>query len=165
MVAAVLMLTACASTRPVAAIMPRLDIAAVQAALREAARPRADELDIQPLRDPQVADLQEQARMEALARHFDAAAVTLDRALLLQPGDPVLLQERAEAALMLGRATEAGRFAHESHRAGPKVGPLCRRAFEVRLQAARLASPANAPGVDALGRERDACTITPPPRY
>ena len=130
--------------------------------MRAGARPK--ELDVQPVRDGAVADLQSTALAERRAKRFDAAAVTLDRAIALLPGDPSLLQDRAEIALLSGQLEDALQRARAAHAAGPKVGPLCRRSIEVQLQAA-LRSGADAAALQALRDAREACTSTPPPRY
>jgi tetratricopeptide (TPR) repeat protein len=164
---ALLLLAGCA-TAPVEQPVV-VDTRAALAAVRAAGEPAANELAVRPLVDAQVADLQQQAGAhEAAARYADALAV-LDDALRIAPEDPGLLQARAEMALALGRFDEALRFADRSHAAGPQVGPLCRRQQETRAQVAlaqaRLGDAAAAARADDARRAREACTVTPPPRY
>jgi tetratricopeptide (TPR) repeat protein len=85
------------------------------------------ELDVQPIRDPQVEDLRQQAAQLEKARKYPEAAAALDHALQLNANDPALLQERAEAALLLHRLDDAERFAQQAFDSSSKVGPLCRR--------------------------------------
>lgn len=162
-----LALAGCAS----APVAPRVsvDTAAALAVVRAAGTAAPDELAVRPLVDPQVADLQQQAAAHEAAGRFDQAASVLDEALRIAPDDPALLQARAEAALALGHLDEAQRLAARSHALGPKVGPLCRRQQETRVQVALAqaqqgdaAAPARA---EAARLERAACTVTPPPRY
>src|SRR3546814_20129333 len=65
------------------------------------------ELAIQPLRDPKVEDLREKAQRLETQQYYAEAAKTLDQALEIVPDDPALLQERAEAALLLGDPAQA----------------------------------------------------------
>lgn len=162
-----LALAGCASA-PVAPAV-KVDTAAALAAVRAAGMAAPDELAVRPLVDPGVADLQQQAAAHEAAGRFEQAAAALDEALRIAPDDPALLQARAEAALAGGRFGEALRLAERSHALGPKVGPLCRRQQETRVQVALAqaqhgdaAAPARA---EAARRERAACTVTPPPRY
>jgi len=79
------------------------------------------------------------------------------------PDDPALLQERAEAAVLLGDLATAEAHARRAWELGGKVGPLCRRHQEtVRL--ARIAAGDGAGAVEAQAR-RDACTVAAPARY
>lgn len=136
---------------------------AMVAAIRAAGGQDDTELAVQPLRDPMVEDLREQAqRVEAEGRIADAAAA-LDHALRIVPDDPALLQERAEAAVLLGDLATAEAHARRAWELGGKVGPLCRRHQEtVRL--ARIAAGDGAGAVEAQAR-RDACTVAAPARY
>lgn len=60
------------------------------------------ELSVQPLRDPQVDDLRETAKAKRQIGDLAAAAAALDQALGLVSGDPAILQERAEVAVLQG---------------------------------------------------------------
>lgn len=165
-----LLLAGCAGA-PVVTAPPRaeIDTRAALEAVRSAGAPTKDELAVRPLLDPDVADLQAQAGVHEQAGRFDAAAAALDQALAIAPDDPALLQARAEIALAQGRLDEADRLSERSHALGPKVGPLCRRQQETRVQAAsaqaRLGDAAAHARADEARRLRDACTVTPPPRY
>ncbi|WP_133477530.1 hypothetical protein [Cognatilysobacter segetis] len=168
---ALLALAGCATTAPSPppSAVPTFDAAARVAAVRAAGASVASEVDVQPLQDPQVADLREQARRDEQAGRLPEAAAALDRALAERPADPVLLQELAELALLQHRPDAAFDFARRSHAVGPAVGPLCRRPLEMLVQVERLRAAsgdvAAAARADAFGRERDACTLKPPPRY
>jgi len=123
---------------------------------------------VQPLRDPQVEDLRQQASALQARRLFRAAADVLDEALAINTDDPAMLQERAEAALLLHQLPEAERFAQRAFAAGSQVGPLCRRHWEtiaqVRGGLADAATPVDATASDAR-RQRDACTVAAPDRF
>ena len=159
-------LAACTSAPPLPPAPPALTTAtpeAMVATIRAAAGQDPDELAVQPLRDPQVEDLRQQAQQaEAQHRYADAAAV-LDRAIALVPDDPALLQERAEAALLSKDPATAERFARDAEARGAHVGPLCRRHWATVEQVRLLAGDAAGAG-DARARIA-ACTVAPPPRY
>jgi Flp pilus assembly protein TadD len=160
--ACALLLAACA-TPPPSTATPEVAPAAMVAAIRAAAGRDDTELAVQPLRDPMVEDLRQQAqRFESGGRAQDAADA-LDHALRIVPDDPALLQERAEAALQLGDLATASRLAEHAWEIGGKVGPLCRRHAET-LRQVRLAAGDAAGAAAALAR-REACTVAAPARY
>jgi hypothetical protein len=163
--------------------------AALVAEIRAVGKAAPDELDVQPLRDPMVEDLREQAvAAERAHRHADAAAA-LDKALLLSPDDPALLQERAEVAVLQQEIARAATLARRAFDIGAKVGPLCRRhwatirlgiAFDLRMLDAQAASrQLRGDALDAwtqaktvlnrqtaeAGQAQASCALTGPPRY
>ena len=169
-----LVLAACSTAPPRdMPALPTFDAVAALAEIRAASDADAGELDVQPLRDPQVEDLRQQAAaLESRRRDRDAAGA-LDQALAINPDDPALLQERAEIALLLGQLLQAERLAHRAFATGSKVGPLCRRHWETiaQVSANRLAAGAGVPAgngavtaIDAR-RQRDACTVAAPNRF
>lgn len=164
-----LALAGCATVAPPGPPARAFDAGLAVAAIRAAGTALPTELDVQPLRDPLVVDLREQAARAEAAGRLDEAAAALDRALAERPDDPATLQARAEVALLQQRPDAADDFARRAHAAGPRVGPACRRALETQVQVARIRAAAGdtaaAARVDALVRERDACTVQPPPRY
>jgi len=171
--ATALLLAAC-GTAPSSADLPPLpgfDAVAAVAAIRATGGADATELDVQPLRDPQVEDLRQQAAGLETGRRYRAAADALDQALAINPDDPALLQERAETALLLHQLPDAERFAQRAFATGSKVGPLCRRHWETiaQVRAGLAAAPAQAGGVAshtaAARRQRDACTVAAPNRF
>jgi hypothetical protein len=180
----VLALGACASAPPPAA--PAFDAAAAIAAVRAAGAPQAGELEVQPLRDPQVDDLRQQAAQLEARQDYRGAAGLVDRALALQPADAQdseMLQQRAELALLLRDPAGAEGFARKAIALGPATGPLCRRHWETVLQAAlvrandRVVRPGEseaqasarvgeaAAQVRQARAQREACTVTAPKRY
>lgn len=161
-----LALTACTSTPSGPLPMPPLTSAtpdAMVAAIRTAAGRDPNELNVQPLRDPQVEDLRQQAQQAEAQHRYGDSAASLDRALALVPEDPALLQERAEAALLLKDPARAERLARDAEARGSHVGPLCRRHWATIEQTRLLAGDA-AGASDAHARIA-ACTVAPPPRY
>lgn len=161
----VVALASCATPAPqtaAPAVAPTAPEAMV-AAIRAAAAHSGEELAVQPLRDPMVEDLREQAlRLEQQHRYPEAVAA-LEHALTLVPGDPALLQERAEAALLVGDSAGAARLSHEAWQLGAKLGPLCRRQWETQRQI-RMAT-GDGPGTYSAQVQRDACTVAGPARY
>jgi tetratricopeptide (TPR) repeat protein len=165
-----LLLAACSTTPPPLA-EPMFDAPAAVRAVRAAGGAASSELDVQPLRDPQVEDLRKEAERLERAGQNPQAAAALDQALQITPDDPALLQERAEAALLNDKLDDAERFARKGLDGGSKVGPLCRRHWETiaqvreaRARALPVDVPGNPSAADAR-RERDACTVAAPPRY
>ena len=166
-----LLLSGCVTVAtPETPAQPTFDAVAAVAAVRAAGRADGIELDVQPLRDPQVEDLREQAATLEARRMYRAAADVLDAALAINPDDPALLQERAELALLLHQWVDAERHAQRALAAGSRVGPLCRRHWEMiaQVRAAAASAPAGADAASAAAaarRERDACTVTAPNRF
>src|SRR3546814_6495974 len=98
------------------------------------------ELAIQPLRDPKVENLREKAQRLETQQYYAEAARTLDQALEIVPDDPALLQERAEAALLLGDHAKAEALARRAFTNGSQVGPLCRRHWRSEEHTSELPS-------------------------
>src|SRR5687768_5394387 len=94
-IAAMALLSACGSTPPPQPATPaQAEPTQMVAAVRAAAGNGEGELAVQPLRDPMVEDLRQQAvALEQQQRYADAAAA-LDKALAITPDDPAVLQER-----------------------------------------------------------------------
>ncbi|GAA5071388.1 tetratricopeptide repeat protein [Lysobacter panacisoli] len=160
------LLAACATTPPTP--QPTFDAVAAVAAIRATGGAANSELDVQPIRDPQVEDLREEADRLERAGQYPQAATALDHALQINPDDPALLQERAEAALLMKQLDEAERYARQALQRGSKVGPLCRRHMETIAQVRQARPiPIEVPGegVADARRDRDACTVSAPPRY
>lgn len=161
------LLAACATPTPEPAV-PAFDTAAAVRAVRAAGEADAKELSVQPLRDPQVEDLRQDAEALEARGMVQGAADALDRALAITPDDPALLQERAEIALLLGDTDTAAGLAMRAFELGSQVGPLCRRHWETIAQV-RMATPAEispaAASVEQARERRDACTVAPPPRF
>src|SRR5688572_28614943 len=183
--AAAAVLAGCASA-PSTPPAPAFDAAALVATVRAAGRAQSAELEVQPLRDPQVEDLRQQAAQLEAKHMYRGAADLLDRALALQDPkaqDPALLQDRAELALLLRDPAAAEAFARTAIDLGSAAGPLCRRHWETLLQTgllrandrvvrageseaqARARVDAAAAQVRQARTQREACTIAAPSRY
>lgn len=139
----------------------KADVMALVASVREVGV-QGVELEVQPLRDPQVEDLRHRAEAQEAAGEYKAAAATLDQALALVPRDPDLLQWQAELALLRRVWSQAEGLANQSYENGPKLGGLCRRNWLTIHHARRLAG--NADGAAVARRQVDACTVAPPVR-
>ncbi|GAB2490670.1 tetratricopeptide repeat protein [Arenimonas alkanexedens] len=139
----------------------KLDLVALVASVREVGV-QGVELEVQPLRDPQVDDLRQQAETQEAAGDLTDAVATLDQALALVPGDPDLLQWKAELALLRRAWVEAERLANQSYESGPRLGGLCRRNWTTIQHARRLGGDAD--GSEVARRQVDACTVAPPVR-
>ncbi len=157
-------LAACVSAPPQApvavdATTPAQRLAAVEAI----AGPDDKELSVQPLRDPQVEDLRQTALAQRQAGDLDSAATHLDQALELVAGDPAVLQERAEVALLQGQWAPAEQFARKAIDLGSKTGPLCRRHWAT-IEQARLARGEKENAVSAHA-QIEGCTVPGIKRY
>jgi Flp pilus assembly protein TadD len=135
-------------------VAPELRLANVVAAAKGA---DDRELAVQPLRDPQVQDLRDDAAAAIAARDYPAAAEALNQALLIAPDDPAILQERAEAALLQSEYERAETLAKRAFDLGSKVGPLCRRHWAT-IEQARLARGLQQDAVSAH-TQIEACTV------
>jgi Flp pilus assembly protein TadD len=158
--AIVLALAACATSEPLPPQPAALTTATPQqqvAAIRAAAGDGEGELAIQPLRDPKVEDLRGKAARLETEQHYADAARALDEALSIVPDDPALLQERAEAALLLGDHGPAETLARRAFETGSQVGPLCRRHWAT-IQQVRLLE-GDAAGAAAAKARVEQCTV------
>ena len=160
--AIVLAMTACttsgASNDPVSPAVPKVAPEQRLANVIAAAKGADDrELAVQPLRDPQVQDLREDAVAAIAARNYPAAAEALNQALLIAANDPAILQERAEVALLQAEDERAETLAKRAFDLGSKVGPLCRRHWAT-IEQARLARGLQQDAASAH-TQIEACTV------
>jgi Flp pilus assembly protein TadD len=166
-VAAGLALSGCGSvpvtsgpaTAPLTSATPEQMVAAIRATSGDG----DGELSVQPLRDPMVDDLRAQAeRLHAQGAHADAAAA-LDQALDIVADDPTLLQERAEAAILLREFDSAGTLAERAFSLGAQVGPLCRRHWATIEQVRLVAGDAD--GAASARVQVEGCKVAGPQRF
>jgi hypothetical protein len=158
-------LAACATSAPQPPPAPPVNVEAMVAQVRFAAgapEPR-EELAIQPLRDPVVEDLRARAKQAETEHRYADAVVALDRALVEVDDDPSLLQDRAEAALLVRDFDGAEKFAERGYAVGAQVGPLCRRHWATILAVRKLHD--DTAGAAAAEQSLAACKVTAPPRY
>ena len=122
-----------------------------------------NELDVQPLRDPQVEDLRAAATAAETRGDYAAAESALAKALELSPQDPDLLQWQAEMALVRHDWSQAQQLATRSIEVGPKLGGLCRRNWTTLRFAADARG--DAAGSSQAQARAAACAVAPPTRY
>jgi Flp pilus assembly protein TadD len=160
-VALCIWLTACGSGTGNTSMTHRLTPAEMLAQVRAAGQTGA-ELDVQPLRDPQVEDLRASATQSEMRGDYRGAAVTLGRALVIMPNDPDLLQWQAELSLVNKDWQQADQYATRSFEKGPKLGGLCRRSWTTR----RFARQAMGDAASAAAAQQriGQCAVTPPVR-
>ncbi|KAA2284883.1 hypothetical protein [Arenimonas fontis] len=127
-----------------------------------AAGETGEELEVQPLRDPQVEDLLHLAQAHERTGRLREADRALVQALTISPEAPDLLQWRAELALLNRDWDAAEHFAYRSWQLGPKVGGLCRRNWSAIAQARSARGQDEAAG--RARRQGEACTVAPPVR-
>src|SRR5690606_14306268 len=137
------LLAACASAPPPPTSMaPGFDPLGAGPAGRGAGRPSGSDLVVTPVADPGAADLRDDARTLEQQGRYEEAAQALDAALALRPDDAGLLQERAEAALLLGDLEAAEQLARRLTVSGTGAGPQCRRHWETLAQVMEATRPA-----------------------
>lgn len=122
-----------------------------------------DELSVQPLRDPQVEDLREQARDARGQGDLAQAISALEHALSLLDSDPALLQERAELALLAADPHQAEQYARRALDLGSRTGPLCRRHWATIWQARQAREEAI--NADSAHAQIEGCTVPPIQRF
>jgi hypothetical protein len=137
------------------------DAATAVAAIRAAGRTGA-ELDVQPLRDPQVQDLRDRAEAAEAKGDTRQAEALVDQALTISVDDPDLLQWKAELAIHRRDWTAAEQLAAQSYARGPKLGGLCRRNWATIGHA--RGSRGDAAGATTAKANIPACTVAPPVR-
>ncbi len=162
--AAMILLVACAGSPPVRvdAESPPEPARDVIAEVRAAGIEALDGVEVLPLADPLVEDLRETAARQERSHAYAEADASLQQALALAPGDPELLQWRAELALALGRLDAAVQLADASWASGPRLGGLCRRNWATIRLARELAGLADA--ALAATQQGERCTVAPPVR-
>lgn len=159
---AMLALAACGtSPSDTRAQSARLTPLAMLAQVRAAGQ-LGNELDVQPLRDPQVQDLRDTATQAEQRGDYAGAARAIAQALRLTPDDPDLLQWQAELALVGKDWHSAESLAMRSYDKGPKLGGLCRRNWST-LRYAREAR-GDAVGAGVAQQQSGRCAVTPPVR-
>src|SRR5204862_8125014 len=161
---AVAMLAACATPAPQPPPAAPVNVEAMVAQIRFAAgapEPR-EELAIQPLRDPVVESERAQARTAETEHRYPDAVAALVQALVAVDDDPSLLQDRAEAAVLVRDFDGAEKFAERGYAVGAQVGPLCRRHWAT-IRAVRQLRDDTA-GAAAADQGFAACKVTAPPR-
>ena len=145
---------------PVDSTTPAQRMAAVDAV---AAGADEKELAVQPLRDAEIEDLRMTAQARRQANDLAAAAEALNQALLISEGDPSILQERAEIALLQGDWARAETLARKAVDLGSKTGPLCRRHWAT-IEQSRLARGEKENAVSAHA-QLEGCTVPGIKRY
>jgi hypothetical protein len=121
------------------------------------------ELDVQPLRDPQVEDLRAAATAAEARGDYAGAQRALASALEISPKDPDLLQWQAEMSLVAHDWSHAQAYAEQSWMLGPKLGGLCRRNWTTLQLAAEARGDAAA--ASHARQQTAACAVAPPTRY
>ena len=125
-----LLLTACAGRGPaVGEEQPPAPIEdrTVQEKVREPAQQQRGGVQVFPLQNSAVKELLKQSEQAESVGDFESAAVSIERALRIQPRDPELLQRMAEIQLQKKDYQQALNFASRSYDSGPRVGELCNR--------------------------------------
>lgn len=121
-----------------------------------------NELDVQPLRDPQVEDLRASATRAERRGDYATATAEITRALAITRDDPDLLQWQAELALVGSNWATAEQLATRAFDKGPQLGGLCRRSWMTR-QFARQ-SRGDAAGAAVAQQQVGLCAVPPPVR-
>ena len=135
----------------------------VQEKVREPAQQQRGGVQVFPLQNPAVKELLKQSEQSESAGDFEAATVSIERALRIQPRDPELLQRMAEIQLHKKDYQQALNFASRSYDSGPRVGELCNRNWRT-MSVAQSALGDNRSARLAEARAND-CNNQPPQSY
>lgn len=160
----VLLLAACSQPAPPAqATRPTVTDDQMLASIQAAGDKEKSAIDVNPLRDPGVASLQDAAEGDLRTGKYPDAAAKLDQALKISPNSPDLLQDRAEAAIRLKDYANAETLAHRSWELGPRLGPLCARNWQTIAELRRHAGDDN--GAAAATKSVGECHVEGMHRY
>lgn len=118
------LLAACAGPPPAAPPQRR---GAVPPPVQAPAPQQTPGVQVFPLQNPAIKSLLEDAREAEALGDYDLAAISLERALHIQPRDPELLQTMAEIQLHKKDYEQALSFAIRSYDTGSRVGDICSR--------------------------------------
>ena len=135
----------------------------VQKKVREPARQDSKGVQVYPLQNPAVKSLMEQAQEAEDQGNYDLAAVSLERAMRIQPGNPELLQAMAEVQLHKKDYEQALNFAVRSYDSGARVGELCSRNWRT-IAVARQRLGDSHGSEEAMARANN-CMNTKPQSY
>ena len=137
---AMVLLAACSQpSGPAPVTRPTVSDDQMLTAIHTAGEKEKSAIDVNPLRDPGVAALQDAAEGDLRTGKYNEAATKLDQALKISPDSPDLLQDRAELAIHLKDYASAEKLAHRSWELGPRLGPLCARNWQTIVELRRHA--------------------------
>ena len=161
---AILLLAACSQpSAPSQATRPTVSDDQMLAAIHAAGDKEKSAIDVNPLRDPGVAALQDAAEGDLRVGKYSEAATKLDQALKISPNSPDLLQDRAELAIRLKDYANAEQLAHRSWDLGPKLGPLCARNWQTIAELRQHAG--DEAGAATAGKSVAQCHVEGMQRY
>lgn len=168
--AAVLMLAACAGPPPAPENRAPSPPAAqpdageeVQQRVREPARQESAGVQVYPFQNPAVKSLLQDAQKAEAAGNYDSAAISLERAMRIQPHDPEILQTMAEIQLLKKDYEQALNFAIRSYDSGSRVGEICARNWHtISVARERLG---DARGSAEASQRAGQCMNAKPPGY
>lgn len=162
-----LFLAACAARQPPppppGATQSPTEDRTVQEKVREPAQQQRGGVQVFPLQNPAVKALLKQAEESETAGDYNAAAVSIERALRIQPRDPELLQRMAEIQLQKKDYQQALNFASRSYDSGPRVGELCNRNW--RTMSVAQAALGDSRSADKADVRANDCNNQPPQSY
>jgi predicted Zn-dependent protease len=159
-----LVLAACNQpSAPSQATRPTRSDSDILAAIQAAGDKEKSVIDVNPLRDPGVASLQDAAQAEVRTGQLDTAAAKLDQAMKLSPNSPDLMQDRAELAIRLKDYNTAEQLARKSWEIGPRLGPLCARNWQTIAELRQRAGDETAAAT--AGKWVKQCHVEGVPRY
>lgn len=156
LVAAAALLASCAPWQPT------LDDPDIAEQVRAPEGGQSTGLQVYPLRNPAVLELERAAEAARADGDVDRAEALLERALRIEARDPELLQRMAELQLTRGRWEQAESYAMRSWELGPQVGEICIRNWRTMALAREREGEIIAA---AQARERvELCPLEPPER-
>lgn len=146
-------------TPPVVSTKPDHDAIA---AIRSAGSQSDSAVEVQPLRDPAVDGLVNQAHELEAQNKFDDAVAIARQALALANDAPDLLQLLSELEFERRNYQDAATLAQKSFELGPKIGSLCARNWQTMIEVRKILKDDG--GVEQAKRELNNCQASRPVR-
>jgi hypothetical protein len=146
-----------------APVSPPPDTAGAVAAIRTLGMHYESSVQVNAVRDPAVDGFVAAAKSLEDKEQFHDALAQIDKALVIAPHAPDLLQYAAELAIETGDWKRAGELARQSYDTGPKIGDLCARNLETLARA--LTVQDDVAGAAQAREKIEACRVPPVPRF
>lgn len=139
---------------------PKVDRVAI---VRNGAEASTESVELIPLQNPAVEYLRAQATRLETQGKFPAAAQKIDQALGIEPGNPQLMQLKAEALLRAEKYLDAEKMAMKSYETGQHIGRWCTRNWLVIAES--RAAQGDTTTSDSARKRAAGCPVGPLIKY